>query len=437
MIRKVSKFIQLHQLFEQNSKLLVAVSGGVDSVVLLHLLHALHYECVAAHCNFHLRGAESDSDTDFVRQFAQQLGIELFKTDFETEKYAQQHRISIEMAARDLRYRWFEQIRAQEQCHCVVVAHHADDAVETFFLNLARGTGVKGLGGIAPRNGAVVRPLLSCFRSEIEAYAREHDLHFCVDSTNADNAYKRNFVRNEIVPMFKRLNPSFSATMMNNLNLLREANTFISATIQQQTSLVEQTADGCKISISELQKQPSMSLVLHELLSPYGFNQTITETILRQLNEESGKQFFSASHRVIKDRKQLIVSKISSQEETEFLIQENDEHLTAPFEIQITQMTNIIIPTVKNTVALDYAKLHFPLTLRRWKSGDWFVPLGMKGRKKLSDFFTDNKFSLLDKERAWILVDGTGDVIWIVGCRLDDRYKITAATTKMYLLKVG
>ncbi len=436
MIRKVSKFIQQHQLFVPNAKLLVAVSGGIDSVVMLHMLHSLHYECVVAHCNFHLRGAESDSDAEFVRKFTQQLGIELFTTDFETEKYAQQQGISIEMAARDLRYRWFEQIRQQKQCDCVVVAHHADDAVETFFLNLARGTGVKGLSGIAPKNGAIVRPLLSCFRSEIEAYAKEHGLRFCTDSTNADNAYKRNFVRNEIVPMFKRLNPSFSATMLNNLHFLAEANTFITSTIERQKMLVKQTTEGIEISIQELQKQPSPSLVLHELLSPFGFNQTVTETILCQLTEESGKQFFSASHRVIKDRKKLIVSKLNEQKDVEFLIQQNDEHLMVPFEIQISKTTNIVIPKVKNAVALDYAKLHFPLTLRRWRAGDWFVPLGMKGRKKLSDFFTDNKFSLLDKEHTWILVDGTGDVIWIVGHRLDDRYKITDSTTEYYLIKV-
>ena len=439
MVYKVSKFIDTHQLFDVNSKLLLAVSGGVDSIVLLHLLHSLQYNCVVAHCNFHLRGEESDSDADFVKKTAECLGLKFLKIDFETQKFASKEKISIEMAARNLRYDWFEKVRQQEGCDCIVVAHHNDDSIETFFLNLVRGTGIKGLSGIAPKNGFVVRPLLECSREEIINYAKNHSLSHCVDSTNKDNSYRRNFIRNKIMPLFDELNPSFRSMMLENMKRIANASDFIFNCISSYCNdLIISVDDETRISIDILQKQPSPSLVLYELLTPFGFNSRVIEQIFQHLSSESGKRFFSSSHQLIKDRSYLIVAPIKSTDEEIFLINEGDSVVESPLKITIKKglVADCLIQKTNCVATLDLQKLSFPLKLRRWKNGDWFVPFGMKGRKKLSDFFADKKYSLLDKENCWLLVDSKDTIVWVVGERTDNRFRITEQTTFYYQLEL-
>lgn len=439
MVYKVSKFINTHQLFDVNSKLLLAVSGGVDSIVLLHLLHSLQYNCVVAHCNFHLRGEESDSDADFVKKTAEFLGLKFLKIDFETQKFASKEKISIEMAARNLRYNWFEKVRQQEGCDCIVVAHHNDDSIETFFLNLVRGTGIKGLSGIAPKNGFVVRPLLECSREEIINYAKNHSLSHCVDSTNKDNSYRRNFIRNKIMPLFDELNPSFRSTMLDNMKRIANASDFIFNYISSYCNdLIISIDNETRISIDILQKQPSPSLVLYELLTPFGFNSKVIEQIFQHLSAEPGKRFFSSSYQLIKDRSYLIVAPIKSTDEEIFLINEGDSVVECPLKITIKKglVADCLIQKTNCVATLDLQKLSFPLKLRRWKNGDWFVPFGMKGRKKLSDFFADKKYSLLDKENCWLLVDSTDTIVWVVGERTDNRFRITEQTTFYYQLEL-
>jgi len=439
MIYKVSEFIHKHQLFEKDSKLLVAVSGGVDSVVLLHLLQSLHYNCVVAHCNFHLRGAESDRDADFVKTQAEIYGIKFLRADFDTTKVAFDEKISIEMAARKLRYEWFEAIRIQEKCNYVVVAHHNDDSIETFFLNLVRGTGIAGLSGIAPKNGFVVRPLLDCLREDILDYAKQHALSYCIDSTNSDNSYRRNFIRNKIIPLFKELNPSFQKTMFENMKRVANIDNFVCNYISSQcNSLIIRDADDFRISIEELKEQPEPAFILYELLTPFGFNSAIVEQIFQHIDSESGKRFFSSSHLVVKDRDCLIVREKKHISNEQYLIDKELLELTSPIKILIKKgvVTDCCISKSLNVATLDFHKLNFPLTLRHWKKGDWFIPFGMKGRKKLSDFFSDKKYSLFDKEKCWLLVDNTDTIVWVVSERIDDRFRITPETTVFYQLEI-
>lgn len=439
MIDKVSTFIKQQLLFDVDSKLLVAVSGGVDSIVMLHLLHSMHYDCVVAHCNFHLRGSASDADAEFVEEQTKRLGIKFLKTDFDTQKYAVESKISIEMAARNLRYEWFEKMRQQEQCDYIAVAHHIDDSIETFFLNLVRGTGIKGLSGIASKNGFVVRPLLCCTRKEIAEYAEEHCLNHCEDATNADNIYRRNFIRNKIVPLFKELNPAFQNTMFENIKHIANTNNFINKYINSlYNNLI--INDGCeiRISVEKLKKEPSPAFVLYELLAPYGFNNSVVEQIFRQIDNAPGKCFYSASHCLIKDRDYLILEPLAVPREESFCIEIDDTLLHNPLKIAIRQgaITDCFIEKSVNVALLDLHKLTFPLKLRHWKKGDWFIPFGMKGKKKLSDFFSDKKYSLFDKEKCWLLVDDTDAVVWVVGERIDNRFRITDATTHFYRLEV-
>lgn len=439
MIYKVSAFIRKHQLFANDSKLLVAVSGGVDSVVLLHLLHSLHYNCVVAHCNFHLRGVESDNDADFVKILAETYGIKFLRNDFNTFKVASDEKISIEMAARKLRYEWFETIRKQEKCDYIVVAHHNDDSIETFFLNLVRGTGIAGLSGIAPKNGFVVRPLLDCLREDILDYAKQHALSYCIDSTNSDNSYRRNFIRNKIIPLFKELNPSFQKTMFENMKRVANIDNFVCNYICSQcNSLIIRDADGFRISIEELKEQPEPAFILYELLTPFGFNSAIVEQIFQHIDSESGKRFFSSSHLVVKDRNCLIVREKKHISNEQYLIDKELLELTSPIKILIKKgaVNDCCISKSLNVATLDFHKLNFPLTLRHWKKGDWFIPFGMKGRKKLSDFFSDKKYSLFDKEKCWLLVDNTDTIVWVVSERIDDRFRITPETTVFYQLEI-
>lgn len=439
MIDKVSTFIKQQLLFDVDSKLLVAVSGGVDSIVMLHLLHSMHYDCVVAHCNFHLRGSASDADAEFVEEQTKRLGIKFLKTDFDTQKYAVESKISIEMAARNLRYDWFEKMRQQEQCDYIAVAHHIDDSIETFFLNLVRGTGIKGLSGIASKNGFVVRPLLCCTRKEIAEYAEEHCLNHCEDATNADNIYRRNFIRNKIVPLFKELNPAFQNTMFENIKHIANTNNFINKYVNSlYNNLI--INDGCeiRISVEKLKKEPSPAFVLYELLAPYGFNNSVVDQIFRQIDNAPGKRFYSASHCLIKDRDYLILEPLAVPREESFCIEIDDTLLQNPLKIAIRQgaITDCFIEKSVNVALLDLHKLTFPLKLRHWKKGDWFIPFGMKGKKKLSDFFSDKKYSLFDKEKCWLLVDDTDAVVWVVGERIDNRFRITDATTHFYRLEV-
>lgn len=439
MIDKVSTFIKQQLLFDVDSKLLVAVSGGVDSIVMLHLLHSMHYDCVVAHCNFHLRGSASDADAEFVEEQTKRLGIKFLKTDFDTQKYAVESKISIEMAARNLRYEWFEKMRQQEQCDYIAVAHHIDDSIETFFLNLVRGTGIKGLSGITSKNGFVVRPLLCCTRKEIAEYAEEHCLNHCEDATNADNIYRRNFIRNKIVPLFKELNPAFQNTMFENIKHIANTNNFINKYVNSLCNNLI-INDGCeiRISVEKLKKEPSPAFVLYELLAPYGFNNSVVEQIFRQIDNAPGKRFYSASHCLIKDRDYLILEPLAVPREESFCIEIDDTLLQNPLKIAIRQgaITDCFIEKSVNVALLDLHKLTFPLKLRHWKKGDWFIPFGMKGKKKLSDFFSDKKYSLFDKEKCWLLVDDTDAVVWVVGERIDNRFRITDATTHFYRLEV-
>lgn len=427
MLRRVEKFIEKKELLVPNAKVIVGLSGGADSMALLDILTLLGYTCIAAHCNFHLRGEESNSDAAFVKQWCKSTDIELTSIDFDTEGYAADKKISIEMAARELRYRWFEIIRQQYEAHAIAVAHHKDDSIETVLLNLTRGTGIHGLTGIAPKNGYVVRPLLCLSRLEVENYLEERDIPHVLDSTNNETIYVRNFLRLNTIPELEKLNPSVKDAIFRTSDNITEAEKVYKRAIENDICRV--FSDN-KIDISELLKTASPQSVLFELLSPLGFQSSVIDDILNSLEGVSGKVFYSNKHRLIKDREYLLLDKIGKGESQneEFFIDKFSQEITIPVHLNIKLRENDnYIEKAADKLYADVEKLTFPLVLRKWKQGDWFVPFGMKGRKKLSDYFSDQKFSLKDKENCWILTSGD-DVVWIVGERSDNRFRVTEET---------
>ncbi|MDR0874494.1 MAG: tRNA lysidine(34) synthetase TilS [Prevotellaceae bacterium] len=429
MKRKVQQYITKHNLFTPNDKIIVAISGGADSTALLHILLSLNYECIAAHCNFHLRGEESDRDEQFVAELARKYGIKLLKTDFDTKQYAAEQKISIEMAARDLRYRWFEEIAVGERSQTIAVAHHQDDTAETILMNLTRGTGINGLTGIKPRNGNIVRPLLCVSRKEIMAYIHKNKLQYVEDSSNADTQFTRNYFRNRIIPAFEKINPSFVENLLQTAEHLNDVAHIYNQYIKNlRFDFAQRPKNGnIQINIARLKREPAS--ILYEILKDYGFNAAQCTDILSIIDGESGKQFFSPTHRLIKDRDFLIISPLL-QEECEKEL--HFEKLAAGADLQ--SVPKFKIDKSPNIAYLDSDKIIQALTLRHWQAGDTFYPFGMKGKKKVSDYFTDKKFTLQEKENAWLLVSGA-DIVWIVGERIDDRFKITADTKN--ILKVS
>jgi len=431
MQQKVQTYIEKHQLLVPDKPVVVGVSGGTDSVVLLHILMSLGYECVIAHCNFHLRMEESDRDESFVRELANGLKIQSYFIDFETTEHASKHGISIEMAARDLRYAWFNELLVKINAQAIAVAHHADDSIETLLMNLVRGTGLKGLTGIPARNENVVRPLLCLTRSEIETYLVRYDLDHVEDSTNGSSDYQRNKFRNEILPLLEEINPSVRQTLYNSLQHF-EGNLAVyqQAIHQIENEIVYIDSDSIKLDIDLLKKQIHIPTVLFELLHPYGFSNAVIEQITANLDGESGKMFFSDSYRLVKDRKYLILNEIKSVQKEKFRITENQKEIDQPFHLKITRknITSEFIPSKKpDCIQVDASKLTFPLLLRKWEEGDAFYPFGMTQRKKVSDFFVNNKLSLLEKEQSWILISGE-DIVWIVCQRLDNRFRVNEKT---------
>lgn len=418
-MQKISQYIHQHKLFSPEDKILVALSGGADSVALLRLLLTLGYTCEAAHCNFHLRGSESDRDEMFVRHLCKEHQVTLHLVHFETEREAAERHISIEMAARELRYAWFEKIRKECGASVVAVAHHQDDSVETLLLNLIRGTGINGLRGIQPQNGNIVRPLLCLDRKEIIDYLQEIKQDYVTDSTNLQDEYTRNKIRLNLLPIMQEINPSVKESILKTSQHLNDAATIYNKGIEE-AKLRVLTKES--INIRALQQEPTPETILFEILYPIGFNAAQVKDIYRALDGQSGKVFVSTNFRVVKDRDLLLISPIL--ETTKPVLKIIEQPYTQDF----------IIPRDKNTACFDADKLHHPLSLRLWQQGDTFVPFGMKGKKKVSDYLTDRKFSLLRKEQQWVLCCGE-DIIWLVGERTDNRFKVDEGTKKIVLMK--
>ena len=422
--RDVEKFIDQKSLFERCDKVLVALSGGADSVALLRVLDALGYQCECAHCNFHLRGEESNRDEAFVQQLCQKFDIPLHVTHFDTTDYAHTKRISIEMAARELRYQWFETLRQSIGASVIAVAHHRDDSVETFLLNLIRGTGINGLKGIAPKNGYVVRPLLQESREIILDYLQHLNQEYVTDSTNLQDEYMRNKIRLNLLPLMKELNPSVSESIAATAERLADAALIYN---KEREMAIQRVMKGEKvISISALLDETAPSSLLFELLHPYGFNSSQIKDIYQSLFGQSGRRFHSSQWEVLRDRDSLILHSFNGEE---------INHIPPTLTYETVDITpDFIIPRDKHIACLDADKVTLPLTVRKWQVGDKFTPLGMKGKKNVSDYLTDRKFTLFQKEHQYVACQGD-KIVWLIGERIDNAYRIDADSKRAVIVR--
>lgn len=430
----ISDYIRQQNMLRPAAPLLVAVSGGADSVALLHVMLALGYQCQVAHCNFHLRGAESDRDELFVEKLAARFSLPYYKVHFDTTQYAADKGISIEMAARDLRYTWFEQLRKELNLDAIAVAHHSDDVVETFFMNLLRGTGLHGLTGIKPIQGRVVRPLLCVGRLEILDYLSANNMTYVTDSSNLQQVYTRNKFRHTIIPQMEEINPSLKQTVCQEIERLKEAEMLYNERIEElKALLIEPIEGGFAIHIKQLMSRQYARTVLYEIMSPYGFSSQQIPLLEELMAEPSGKQIYSATHRVVKHRDKLLVCQITPENKTEYKIEKQTTQVEQPVKLTFSLIPKekVVISKQKNRAYFDAGQIEYPLTLRPWREGDYFHPFGMKGKKKISDYFIDQKYSLLQKEQTYLLLSGK-NVIWIVGERADNRFRITADTQQVF-----
>ena len=433
---KVERFIQRHGLLTGKRLVLVGLSGGADSVALLGILVRLGYPCRALHCNFHLRGDESDRDEVFARQFADSLGVPFLKVDFDTRGYAAIHQESIEMAARSLRYRWFEEQRQAFDAEAIAVAHHRDDSVETLLMNLLRGSGIRGLGGIRPRNGQVVRPLLAVSRAEIEEWLQTQGWDYVTDSSNLSDAYTRNFIRLRVLPLLEQLNPAARETIARAAAHLSAAEQLYAYTVEEARKAVFITADS--LSIEALMRYPSPETLLYEWLRPLGFSRIVVGELFESLTGLSGKQFYSATHQVLKDRDRLYIAPLqepSAWQPIEIPVATGE--LTQPLHLSFQLMertSDFQLERASDAAYFDAEKLPGRLTLRLPQKGDWFVPFGMRGRKKLSDFFADQKMNRWEKLRQPLLCAGES-IVWVVGRRADDRFRVGEETKMIFSVK--
>ena len=451
--RRVQDFIRKQQLFADEAKILVALSGGADSVALLRILLRLGYHCHAVHCNFHLRGEESNRDELFVSELCRTLGVPCEVVHFDTLAYAAEHKLSVEMAARELRYREFERLRQDLELDAIAVAHHQDDAVETLLLNLIRGAGINGLTGMKIKNGHVVRPLLCLTRDEVISYLDHLEQPFVTDSTNLTDAYARNKVRLNLLPLMQQINPAAKENIMQAALHLGEAATIYNKVIEEtKTRLVTPQAEGIDIDIAALLNTEMPQTLLFETLHPYGFNPAQVTDISRSLTAEAGRMFETADYTLLRDRKQLMLRRKLKIENLKLKVNSphddaKDNHpegndfqfsiLNSQFEeetLQLPDGTQLIatiiepdatwsVPKRNDVLCLDLARISQPLTLRHPQQGDRFCPFGMKGSKLLSDLYTDLKLPHTEKARQWVLCHGE-DIVWAVGLRGSEKYRL-------------
>ncbi len=411
----------------ESKKLLLTVSGGIDSMVLLDLIHKLHLDLAVAHCNFKLRGEESDADQHFVEKYCKKRNISFHAQLFDTAQYAEKYKTSIQIAARELRYNWFFELKNTYNYDYILTAHHLDDSVETFLINLTRGTGLEGLVGITDNND-IIRPLLIFSKEELQHYAEQQNIEWREDKSNASDKYLRNKIRHHIVPILKELNPNFLESFANTTEFLKQNLAFTDEMIQQILfNVLNKEGSATSLNISKLKKYKNYKFILYKWLSVYGF--TAWEDIYDLVQAQSGKFVESYSHRLIKNRDELILHpKENLIENQEFFISELDQ-ISYPINLKLTEVSQIDSTSGSNAVYVDKKLLNFPLKLGKWQEGEYFYPSGMQGKmKKISKFFKDEKLSILDKQNTWILYSDD-QIVWIVGRRLDERFKVTTNTT--------
>lgn len=440
MTEQFTRYIAAERLFDPAAPLLLAVSGGLDSVVLTHLCVQAGLRVEVAHCNFSLRGAESDRDEAFVQQLAAAYGLPFFVKRFDTTAYAAGRQCSIQVAARELRYAWLEELRQQQGLAFIATAHHMQDNVETFWMNISKGTGMAGMHGILPRQGRLVRPMLFATREEIAAYAAANGLQHVEDSSNETDKYTRNYFRHQVLPKLETVFPEVVKNTGATIQRMREAETLYRQAVEvHRKKLVEQRGAEYFIPVLKLQKAEPLGTILYELLKPFGFSPSQALQVQDMLGSGSGKWVASSTHRLVRDRSWLIITPLEAASSAHFIIEEGQEGLLLPegteISIQVMQAEGAELPTSANIASVDKSRLQFPLLLRRWKQGDYFYPLGMQKKKKLSRFFIDQKLSLPEKEKIWVLESGQR-IVWVAGMRIDDRFKVTPATKEICRLQL-
>ena len=443
MLNTLITYITEKKIFTPQDNVLLAISGGIDSVVLLHLLSQCPqtYQKIAlAHCNFQLRGNESNQDEAFVKALAKQYNIPCFVTRFDTYTLANAQKGSIQMIARQLRYKWFEELRQDKGYNLIATAHHQSDLTETVLLNLVRGTGIAGLHGIKEKNGKIIRPLLFASKSEIENFATQERLRWREDASNKENKYYRNRLRNEVIPILKGMNPNLETTLAQSVEKISAVERFFEAAIKRVENLyLREENDVYFLSFELFKAVDEPLIVLFEILKKFGFSYTQTKEVLASINQISGKQFFSSTYSLVKDRTQLVIAPKTQTIREQILIDTlalGQTHIASGLILERKAVTvNFKIPRDTSIACLDWEKLTLPLKIRPWQQGDWFKPLGMTQRKKLSDFLIDQKVPLNLKDRVQVVVSGDA-IVWVVGYRIDNRFKISDQTTEVLVISV-
>jgi tRNA(Ile)-lysidine synthase len=439
MLDRFKNFLIEQKLCSFGDRVLLAVSGGIDSVIMAHLFHEAGVDCAIAHCNFQLRGEDSVADELFVRSLADSLEMPVYVKQFDVDELAAEKGISVQMAARELRYRWFGEIIQLQSFTVVATAHNQNDSVETMLLNLSRGTGIRGLSGIPVRNGNIIRPLLFATRKEILSYQQAGQLAYREDASNQETKYRRNKIRHDVIPVLEQINPGFISTMTGNMNRLNETFLIYRQSIdQKRKALFSEEHDSASIQISGLKSLSPLKTWLYELFSVYGFTRSQCEEIEHIMDSEPGRRSISPSHQLYKDRDRLILVKTKPDSFDRYYLDSPEKISALPFsmDLQVMERSELReIPGEASTACLDYDKIQFPLTIRHWNHGDYFFPLGMEQIKKLSDFFVDQKIPVPEKERTWILASGK-EIVWIMGHRIDNRFRITDETSRVLLLRL-
>lgn len=425
------------KLLVGEDKILLAISGGIDSMVMLHLFQECKFKFSVAHANFQLRDSESEGDENFVKDFCKKNSISFFTKKFETEQYGKTNHLSIQMAARELRYQWFHELLIEYQFDSIATAHHLNDSIETVLLNFVRGSGLEGLDGIASKNGKVIRPLLFATRKEIKNYADENKIEWREDRSNISDDYPRNFIRHRVYPLLKELNPSLERTFSESQEKITGAVELMETGIKQWRGEFEKKKDDqILLAKKGFEQVKNLESILWNLIKGFGFNFDQCRQIVFALHGQSGKLFSTSQFELVVDRDHLIISKIKAQLE-ETLIELNQTEATlGNFKLQIEKKEKVSIKDDPFVAVLDIGKLKFPLKWRKWKSGDFFYPLGMTHKKKLSDFLIDQKISLADKETITVLESGN-EIVWVVGQRIDERYKVVDSVTSTIICRLS